>query len=383
MEKSSLLLISPYHGGSHQAWAEGYRKNSRHTVNLLTMPDRFWKWRMHGGAITLSREFLASRLQPDCLLATDMLDLTTFLSLTRNITADTPAFLYMHENQLTYPLPDGSADGPMRRQGGERDLHYGFINLVSMLAARQIFFNSEYHRQSLFGALPDFLKHFPDYNELTLIPHLEEKSRVLPVGVDLQRLRIINNPREGNADPLIIWNHRWEYDKDPSRFFAALYEVHDMGIPFRLAVCGRNFRNQPAEFEIALDRLSSHIIQYGYAELELYKRLLWDADISLSTARHEFFGVSTVEAIYCRTFPILPYELSYPEIIPVEYHPICLYRDDEEMISRLTWALQHRVEIRRIAETLSQEMARYDWSKLALIYDIALDFHNRDLPRIQ
>jgi hypothetical protein len=53
-----ILLISPYRGGSHQAWAEGYQAHSVHEVTLLTLPDRFWKWRMHGGAVTLARRFL-------------------------------------------------------------------------------------------------------------------------------------------------------------------------------------------------------------------------------------------------------------------------------------------------------------------------------------
>ena len=49
-----IWLISPYHTGSHQAWAEGYARHSRHNVTLLTMVGRFWKWRMQGGAIELA-----------------------------------------------------------------------------------------------------------------------------------------------------------------------------------------------------------------------------------------------------------------------------------------------------------------------------------------
>ena len=78
-----IHLISPYHGGSHQAWAEGWQQSSQHDIILHTLPDRFWKWRMHGGAITLARRFLAAKAQPDLIVATDMLDLTTFLALTR------------------------------------------------------------------------------------------------------------------------------------------------------------------------------------------------------------------------------------------------------------------------------------------------------------
>ncbi len=130
MSKISVLLISPYDSGSHRAWLEGLQQNSRHETAVLRLPGRFWKWRMHGGAVTLARRFLEQNLQTNVLLATGMLDLTTFLALTRPFTHQTPVALYMHENQLTYPLPEDGRFGPMRRQKGERDLHYSFINFA-------------------------------------------------------------------------------------------------------------------------------------------------------------------------------------------------------------------------------------------------------------
>ena len=79
----NICLLSPYHGGSHKAWAQGYREHSRHRIRLLTLPPRFWKWRMHGGAITLARTFLENAESPDLILSTDMLDLSLFLGSTR------------------------------------------------------------------------------------------------------------------------------------------------------------------------------------------------------------------------------------------------------------------------------------------------------------
>ncbi|HHE70832.1 MAG TPA: DUF3524 domain-containing protein, partial [Chloroflexi bacterium] len=51
-----VLVLVPYYGGSHRAWAEGYVRASRHEVSLVTLPARFWKWRMQGGAVTLATE---------------------------------------------------------------------------------------------------------------------------------------------------------------------------------------------------------------------------------------------------------------------------------------------------------------------------------------
>jgi len=93
---------------------------------------------MYGGAVTLARRYLREQPDADLLLATDMLDLSTFLALSRDVTHDLPVALYMHESQLTYPM----------RPGQKRDLHYGFINYASMLCADAILFNSSYHLQS-------------------------------------------------------------------------------------------------------------------------------------------------------------------------------------------------------------------------------------------
>jgi glycosyltransferase involved in cell wall biosynthesis len=372
----SILLLSPYHGGSHQAWAEGYQKHGRHPTTLLTLPARFWKWRMHGGAITLARQFLEQETRPDLILATDMLDLTTFVSLTRHQIQGIPILLYMHENQLTYPLPDDPDEGPMRRQQGERDQHYAFINLASMLVADRVLFNSTYHQKSFFDALPNFLKHFPEYNELDLIPQLEQKSHLLPVGIDLRRFDAAGPtpaPDAAAAPPLILWNQRWEYDKNPADFFAALYAIDGQGLPFRLALCGENFRRIPAEFAEASIRLKPHLIHYGFAQDDHYHALLQEAAVSISTAHHVFFGISIVEAIYCHTFPLLPNRLSYPEIIPAALHPHCLYNTQAELIQKLKSALQNPRQTAAHTPTLSTHAAQYDWQYMAPKYDHFFD----------
>ena len=96
-----ILLISPYHSGSHQQWAEGFAQHSKHDVQLMTLPGTFWKWRMQGGAVTMARQFQAmfADSPPDLLIVDDMLDLTTFLALTRKQTQGIPIALYMHEKR--------------------------------------------------------------------------------------------------------------------------------------------------------------------------------------------------------------------------------------------------------------------------------------------
>lgn len=371
-----ILLVSPYHGGSHAAWAAGYQKFSKHDVAMLTLPDRFWKWRMHGGAVTMARRFLTDAAElPDMVLATDMLDLSTFAALTRRKLSQTPLVLYMHENQLTYPLPADGQDGPMRRQLGERDQHYAFVNYASMLTADLVLFNSHYHLESFFAALPNFLKHFPEFNELETIGGLRKKSEVFPVGIDYPRLKMEEGRFHSfqssilNRPPLIIWNQRWEYDKNPMAFFAALFELAEEGVPFRLALCGQQYGKRPSSFDTALSQLSAQIIHVGHADTDLYRRLLWEAAVTVSTAHHEFFGISILEAVGCQTFPILPNRLSYPELIPAPYHPQCLYESHGGLMQRLRWALTHVAEARGIAGMLATAVSQYDWTAVLQQYD--------------
>ena len=101
-------------------------------------------------------------------------------------------------------------------------------------------FNSRFHEQSVFDALPPFLAHFPEYNELGTIGGLEAKSSVIPVGIDgdwlagggEQRARATAN----GEPPLVIWNQRWEYDKNPGQFLDAIRNVATRGTAFRLAL---------------------------------------------------------------------------------------------------------------------------------------------------
>ncbi|HIO73068.1 MAG TPA: DUF3524 domain-containing protein, partial [Flavobacteriales bacterium] len=72
-------------------------------VELLTLSGHYWKWRMHGGAISLAAKYNDLDHDFDLILVTDMLDLSTFQALTRTKTHNIPFAVYFHENQLTYP----------------------------------------------------------------------------------------------------------------------------------------------------------------------------------------------------------------------------------------------------------------------------------------
>lgn len=355
-----VLLIEPYYGGSHRAWADGYRAFSGHDISLLTLPGHFWKWRMQGGAVTLARLFSASAHDPDVILASDMFDLAAFRALTRRRTAHIPTALYFHENQLTYPQN-------ARQRHGWR---YGFTNYVSALAAERVYFNSAFHREAFFAALPRMLKHFADYNELESVAALQQRADVLPLGLDLRRYDAHRCAPDSAAPPLIVWNHRWEADKNPAAFFAALDKLAAQDVPFRVALLGENFEAQPAAFEAARQRLGARVAQYGYvADFGAYARLLWQADYVVSTAYQDFFGAAVVEAMYCGCVPLLPDRLNYPALLPAGQRAACLYPRDR----LLPLLLRHlRGEASADPEALRASAARFDWARLAPQYDATL-----------
>ena len=361
-----ITLVEPYCTGSHAAWAQEYAAKSRHQVELLTLPGRNWKWRMHGGAITLASRFLASAPAPDLILATDMLDLTTFLALTRKSSSRCRCALYFHENQLTYPW---SPEDPDR--GQQRDLHYAFINYASALAADAVLFNSRYHKDAFLGALPGFLKGFPDAHEPASVRRIADKSRVLPLGMDLKMLdRHRPAERPATAPPLILWNHRWEFDKAPEAFFEALYQLADEGLEFQVAVLGESFGRSPAVFQQARARLGGRVVQWGYLEsFAQYADWLWRADILPVTSRQEFFGASVVQALYCGCAALLPDRLSYPEHVPAASASGVIYRKGESLPDRIRALLLAGTP----AQTLRGFVGRYDWELLAPAYDDFLE----------
>ena len=357
----NILLLEPYFTGSHKSWAEDLQNFSSNKIKILSMKGNFWKWRMQGSAITLAEKFNEMNIHPDLILATDMLDLTTFLSLTRKKTSKIPTIMYFHENQLSYPWSTKDRDFIDKKHK-----HFGFINYSSALAADQVLFNSNYHKESFFNELKLLLKNSPDHNELSTIQIIKEKSKVLYIGLDLKRFDYFTSKNEGA--PLLLWNHRWEYDKNPEMFFNALFNLNQAGIDFRIAILGEKFNKYPSIFDLAKEKLKDKIIHFGYCNsIEEYAQWLWKADILPVTNYQDFFGISIMEAIYCNTYPILPNRLSYPELLPLKYHTEHIYNNEDDLLNKLKFAIKDIDTIRKLK--FKKIALPYDWSNMINYYD--------------
>jgi len=360
-----ILAIEPYFGGSHADFLEGLRAASRHAWTVLALPARKWKWRMRGAAIHFAREAepLARRETFDLVFVSDFLNLADWRALAPAPLAGLPTVAFFHENQLSYPLEAGQT----------RDYQYGFTNLTTCLAADEVWFNSACHRTEFLEAVARLLGKMPDAVPEGLPEHIRSKSRVMHLGADLKPL-VAGRHQKPHEPPLtILWSHRWEYDKNPEAFFRILFFLADEGLPFRLAVLGETFRKWPTIFEEARQRLADRIVQFGYLpDREGYERYVREADIVVSTAIHELFGLSMVEAIAAGCFPLLPNRQSYPEIIPEPWHDTFLYSGDRELRRKLAALLRGKGPWDKV-DQLADAIQRFDWSNQARAYDAALE----------
>jgi glycosyltransferase involved in cell wall biosynthesis len=231
-----------------------------------------------------------------------MLNLAEFVALAPAEISRLPKVIYFHENQLTYPV----------RIEDERDYQFAMTNLTSGLTADVVWFNSQFHLDSYLDALAEFLKSMPDYQPFYAIEKLRAKSSVYSPGINNFSVR-----KERKPGPMrILWVARWEHDKNPEDFFKAVKILKYKNVPFRISVIGQSFRDQPAIFEQAYNDFGDYIDCWGYQQSRKdYEHALYDADVVVSTAKHEFFGISIVEAVAAGAYPLVPNRLSYPEIL--------------------------------------------------------------------
>ena len=87
------------------------------------------------------------------------------------------------------------------------------------------------------------------------------------------------------------------------------------------------------KFFIFLQILGSKIIHFGWLESKSeYTTILSEADVVVSTANHEFFGVAMLEAAASGCLPLVPNRVVYPEIYPKDP---CIYNTDNQLFKKL------------------------------------------------
>ena len=357
-----ILALEPFYSGSHRTWLDGLSKNSSHEIRILGLePICGWKWNLRAGAIKLAKDARKLDFVPDLLLGSSMLDLASFKAISGNLFANIPSIVYMHETQFDYPWSEKDKDRKANR------MHYGFTNYLTALVADKVIFNSKFHLESFFKSLNDL---FQDKVELCLpetLTDIRGKSLVIEPGVDLKSLDLVEKPKK-TGSKIILWNHRWEYDKDPETFFSILKRLKEENVDFKLVVLGQSPEARPQVFDRLESEFSDRILHFGeVSSRKEYAYWLHQSDFLPVTSKHDFFGISVVEAIYCSVVPLLPNRLNYPSLIPKNLHANFLYQGTEDFFQKLSLGLTSSTS--NLPASLSETMLKFDWNTIISLYD--------------
>ncbi len=364
-----VLLLEPYYGGSHRQWLDGIRQHLHADYRLFTLPARKWKQRLQLAAPWFVEELrrlpIAERAF-DLLLCSSLLDVAVLRALLASLPGWSPAtriHTYFHENQFVYP---GRRPDPGRFQ-------FCASNWYSALASDRLAFNSRYNAETFVAGCRQVLRQARETPLLPLLDRLATRCQVLYPAVDFRAIDSLPERREVTV-PVLVWNHRWEHDKDPETFCRALLALLAAGLDFHLILLGRPPAGHCPWLSALREALGSRIRHCGYAPTRAeYAWWLRQGDIVVSTARHEFFGLAVAEAVRAGCRPVLPAALAYPELYPAEY----LYRPGEagELERHLAMAISDRrrltaataVAMTEACSWPSQEVAYRQWLGLATV----------------
>ncbi len=354
------LFIESFSIGSHALFAKGLADHSAHDIDLIEMPGENFRWRMLGAALYMA-DNIPNIEEYDGVIVTDLFNLSDFKALVGPKCP--PVMVYFHENQLTYPQPVGDKSVFM----------LGMINITTALAADLVLFNSKMQQDAFLKAVPEFLNRGRDFQPKGIAEKISRKSNVLYPGISLPPVSEVTTQKQTDP-PLIIWNHRWGFDKNHQLFFNVLEELQKQGIDFRLALMGENFGKIPEEFLQAQKTFKNEIVTFGYVSSRTeYIHWLKQGTIVISTAIQENFGMSVIEAIILGCIPLLPNRLAYPEILPEEFHKQFLYKNKYDLTEKLTQIISDVKTYEETSKKLARKMESFLWKNVAGGYDNMLE----------
>jgi glycosyltransferase involved in cell wall biosynthesis len=202
------------------------------------------------------------------------------------------------------------------------------LSLYTALCADQLVFNSAYNRETFLQGVTELLGKLPDHVPAGLVERLQH-ARVIPVPLSEDVFAPAARSIDASEPDVlnIVWNHRWEYDKGPALLLAIVEELIASGLRFRLHLLGQRFRQAPAPLQQLQALLECHCAGLGIepghsgyiADRRAYCQLLASADVALSTALHDFQGLSLLEATALGCTPLAPRRLVYPEYLGPEF----------------------------------------------------------------
>ena len=302
--QAKILVVSAYDADHHQYWfhrlTEMYPSAQ---FTRIALPPVNFAWRQRGNALRIARDFADELSQDyDMLMVTSAVDLATLRGLVPCL-ASLPTLVYFHENPFAYP--DSS------RPGSALDAQ--LTSMYTAIAADHCVFNSRHNLSSFMSGVAALLDKFPDEVPDGVVPSLLAKSSETPVPLARDLFDGATMPRSGDTIR-IAWNHRWGFDKGPERLLAFAQALDASDVDAQLMLLGHRSDVTPSSLSELLEQFP-HLISFnGFeGEREMYRARLAMADVVLSTARHDFQGLSVMEAVAMGCVPLVPDRLSYPE----------------------------------------------------------------------
>ncbi len=268
---------------------------------------------MQYSALQMSAEIagrMASGQSWDVVVTTDMLNVAEFRSIVNPVVRELPTIVYFHENQFVYPT----------KTDRKTDLSFAFTNVTSALAADQAWFNSRFNLDSMLEKIREQAGWLPANLLTDTIASIKAAATIQYPGIDLPTA---TRSKTGPTEPIhLLWAARWEHDKHPVALLKTLDRLAAQGLDFQISVIGQSFEVIPDAFGVIERKYSDRIVNWGYLPTrDDYWRVLAGADVFISTATHEFFGLSVVEAIAAGAYPLLPDRLAYPEVLNIGEFP--------------------------------------------------------------
>ena len=346
MVMMKIIAMESFDRGSHRHFREIVTRHSAHDWHWITNEQAPWKWAMRTGGLSPSLDQCPNA---DLLFCTSLLDVAVMrVRVEAQLGRRVPTVLYMHENQAEYPADPARDEDP-------RDHHFALTNLNSIFASDLVVWNSRWNLESFIGGIASVLQHSRGLSLGDLEPEIRRRSNVAWCPVEVPQPEA-PCPIEDADSPLVVWPHRHEHDKGPDQLLA-LARTH-RELPIRWALLGERFERVPESMQIFRDEFADRIVFDGYPGRAIYESILGAADWVCSTARHEFFGLSVVEAMFSGCLPWVPNGLSYRELLPAAgrgLSPASPPDDPEEVIKAIRWhlgAAEAPVAVRRIDSLL-------------------------------
>lgn len=202
------------------------------------------------------------------------------------------------------------------------------------------------------------MRHMPDHTEAYNFERITAKSSVLPVGIDA--MEGVDLDRPAQEPPVILWNHRWAYDKGPDRFLAHLQLLKAKGLAFNIILCGAPSKSEPEAFIQLREQFADRILHAGFASSRAhYFQLLQAADVLIHDPVQEYFGISVAEAMSCGVIPLVKNDQAYTSWVPETFR----FKDELELLEKWEDALCNVPTKRRQAHAVVEQFA---WHHVAV-----------------